>query len=115
MEADHFQGPWYHAAGSPNAWDHDIFSERDPKKHAEIRRKLASLYSMTSLLRAESYVSDSSDVLLRRLGQLADQGTVIDLQLWMQFLAFDIIALITVSPSSTSVTSSACADLRVVA
>ena len=59
---------------------------------------------MSSLLRAESYVSESGQVLLRRFGQLADRGTTIDLQLWMQFFAFDVIALITVSSGTAYAT-----------
>ena len=91
-----FQAPWYYASGSPNAWDHDIFTERDPKIHADVRRKLATLYSMTSLLRVENYASECSEILVAKFNKIAESGSVIDLQQWMQFFAFDVIAMITV-------------------
>ena len=57
-----------------------MFTERDPKLHGELRRKFASLYSMTSLLRVEGYASECGEILIRKLDDFVKSREVIDLQ-----------------------------------
>lgn len=93
------QSPWYYASGhpSPNNWD--LFTDRDGKRHAANRRKVASLYSMTNLVQMEPYVATCTDLLERKLKEFAMSGVAFNLQHWLQCYAFDVIALITVSLS----------------
>ncbi|KAK5456949.1 hypothetical protein LTS15_004729 [Exophiala xenobiotica] len=87
---------WYDASSNPDYHTEDIFSGRDPKLHAQNRRKVASLYSMTTLLKMEEPVNQCIDLLTQRLDEKAKDGKPIRLQWWMQCYAFDVISIITV-------------------
>lgn len=50
------KSPRYDATGDPFVHTPDLFTDRDPKRHAANRRKVANLYSMTTLLRMEEDV-----------------------------------------------------------
>ncbi|KAJ5414314.1 hypothetical protein N7509_000941 [Penicillium cosmopolitanum] len=90
------KSPWYEASGSPLSLVPGLFFERDPTLHAGIRRKVASGYTMTSLVQMETFVDDCSVILHQRFSEFADSGTTIDLCRWMQCYAFDVIGNITV-------------------
>ncbi|KAL2837823.1 cytochrome P450 [Aspergillus pseudodeflectus] len=91
------KAPWYLASGRSNAEVCDLFTDLDPRRHSINRRKVASLYSMTSLVQMESCVVDCTALLEQQLSKLASLGQSFDLQQWMQFYAFDVIGLITVN------------------
>ncbi|KAJ5265325.1 hypothetical protein N7524_006343 [Penicillium chrysogenum] len=88
---------WYDASGNPNPESHDLFTDRDPRRHSANRRKVASLYSMTSLVQMESCVVECSALLIQKLIGFAESGRPLNLQQWMQYYAFDVIGLITVN------------------
>ncbi|KOS37959.1 hypothetical protein ACN38_g11242 [Penicillium nordicum] len=88
---------WYDASGNPNPESHDLFTDRDPRRHSANRRKVASLYSMTSLVQMESCVVECSTLLIQKLTEFAESGRPLNLQQWMQYYAFDVIGLITVN------------------
>ncbi|KAJ5268638.1 hypothetical protein N7505_004396 [Penicillium chrysogenum] len=88
---------WYDASGNPNPESHDLFTDRDPRRHSANRRKVASLYSMTSLVQMESCVVECSALLIQKLTGFAESGRPLNLQQWMQYYAFDVIGLITVN------------------
>mgnify|MGYP002718735841 FL=1 len=90
------QAAWYDASGNPNPESHDLFTDRDPRCHSANRRKVASLYSMTSLVQMESCVVECSALLIQKLTGFAESGRPLNLQQWMQYYAFDVIGLITV-------------------
>jgi hypothetical protein len=70
----------------------NLFNTTREDFHATIRRPVASAYSMTTLLRYEPFVDNTSQVFLRRLNQLyADTGKVCDLGTWLQYYAFDVM------------------------
>ncbi|KAF2737912.1 cytochrome P450 [Polyplosphaeria fusca] len=89
------QSPWYYAAGHPH--NRDLFTEQDSKIHATKRRKVASLYSMTTLMHMEPCVRECTAILEDRLRELAKSQNVFNLQHWLQCYAFDVIGLITVA------------------
>ena len=94
----HFvKGKWYIASGNPKNKNPDIFTELNPETHAENRRKVASLYSMTSLVPMEQNAVDCAKILVSRFTDFAERHTPINLQVWLQYFAFDTIALITLS------------------
>ncbi|KAJ6779690.1 hypothetical protein PWT90_07029 [Aphanocladium album] len=49
----------------------------------------------SSLVAYEGYVDDCTDVLLQRLDEFAQGGQAVDMMLWFQFYAFDVMGSIT--------------------
>lgn len=69
----------------------------DAKSHSELRRKVASVYSMSSLVSYEPYVDECNTLLLERMFEFADSGAVFDMGHWFQCYAFEVIGKITVN------------------
>lgn len=88
---------WYEAFGDPRVPNHNLFSARDKAVHGAMRRKVANMYSLSTVKSYEPYVDGCVSLLLERFDQFASSGEVFDLQLWMQCYAFDVIGEITVS------------------
>lgn len=74
----------------------NLFSERNPTHHAAMRRKIASMYSMTALVSYEPYVDDCIRLLQSHLGDFASANSPVNLAHWLQCYAFDVVSLITV-------------------
>ena len=64
-----------------------LFSEREPKSHAHLRKRLAGAYSMTSVLKYESGIQASVDELFHKFNKYA--GQEINLSDWTGAFAFD--------------------------
>ncbi|KAH7303302.1 cytochrome P450 [Stachybotrys elegans] len=73
----------------------NLFAARDQGLHASMRRKVASMYSMTSLVSYEPYVDHCIDLFHNQLDKAAAAGTVLNLGRWLQFFAFDAVSMIT--------------------
>ncbi|KAJ5353128.1 cytochrome P450 pisatin demethylase [Penicillium brevicompactum] len=87
---------WYDAWNfGPTSGFTNLFSERSSKKHAEDRRKVASMYSMTSLVSYEPLVDNCIEIFKKRLHEISTYGRSIDMAHWMQCYAFDVIGEIT--------------------
>ncbi|KAJ5667432.1 pisatin demethylase [Penicillium longicatenatum] len=95
------KAPFYYAFGNPDKVHADLFSELDNGRHATKRRKLASLYSMSSLVNYESAIDEVNRELCEKLNGFATTETPFQFPAWMQFYAFDVIGKITVSDSIT--------------
>jgi hypothetical protein len=87
---------WYVASGSADPANKDLFTERDPAEHTKLRRKVATLYSATTLLRMEPFVDECVEIFSQRLQEVSETGAPINMQHWMQCYAFDVIGYITV-------------------
>ena len=89
------QAAWYRAsAGRQDV--HDLFTDRDEKRHSIHRRKVAALYSMTNLLQFEPFVGECTEIMMTKIKIFARSGQSFNLQHWLQCYAFDVIGLITV-------------------
>lgn len=75
----------------------DLFSETNVAKHSRDRRKVASLYSMSTLLSYEAFVDKVNTELCGHLFEKAKSKAKFSVPVWMQFYAFDVIGEITVS------------------
>src|SRR6187402_3033735 len=74
----------------------NIFSTKSPSFHAKQKRMVANAYSMTSMLNFEPYVDSCSELFFKRIDELyADTGEAMDLGVWLQLYAMDVIAEIT--------------------
>ncbi|PYI06980.1 cytochrome P450 [Aspergillus sclerotiicarbonarius CBS 121057] len=60
----------------------DHLTATDEKSHAKRRRIVNNLYSMTSILQGEKYVDKCTDLLLQRLGEIADNKATVDIFYW---------------------------------
>lgn len=88
---------WYDFWKNPDKKSfQDIFSIRDPQKHAHNRKVVASLYSMTNLIQMESCVDESIALLVKKCEMFAKNADAFDLLHWMRCYAFDAIFYITV-------------------
>ena len=87
---------FYHAFGNPDTTKGDLFSERNTRQHAVLRRGVANLYSVTSLLSYERFVDKCNQELCEKFKIFATSGRVVDIPQWMQYYAFDVIGEITV-------------------
>ena len=62
----------------------DHFSQRDEKVHAERRKIVSHIYSLTNILQSEAYIDKCSELFMERMGEYADAGKVVDLGEWLQ-------------------------------
>ncbi|KAJ4509695.1 Pisatin demethylase [Exophiala dermatitidis] len=94
----HFvKGKWYVASANPKNEEPDLFTDLNPETHAARRRAVASMFSVTSLLAMEPQAVKCAQILVQRFTELAESHAPINLQVWLQYYAFDVIALITLN------------------
>ncbi|EOD43427.1 putative pisatin demethylase protein [Neofusicoccum parvum UCRNP2] len=91
------KSPYYDATRNPDAPIADLFSERDPKAHAAFRKKVAGLYSMTSMLKIDDSMQECIEVLLGKFEEFARTGEAVDLQRWLQCYTFDVMGAVTIA------------------
>lgn len=63
----------------------DHFCVTDEKLHTERRRIVNQVYTLSNVLQSEEYIDKCSLLFVERLGEFADQGTVVDLGEWLQW------------------------------
>lgn len=68
-----------------------IVSERDPDKHAQMRRYLSHAFSQRSLMEQEVIIAKLIDKFMGRLEARAVTGEEVDLTVWFNMMTFDII------------------------
>ncbi|KAJ4313255.1 hypothetical protein N0V94_007028 [Neodidymelliopsis sp. IMI 364377] len=56
-----------------------LFSEKSTQVHSKMRRPIGALYTTTNLLSYEPFVEASNKLLIQRLNEKADDGSVLDL------------------------------------
>jgi hypothetical protein len=82
LEKSNFYGNWY-IKGFSRYPDH--FSNTNERSHSERRRIVNSVYSLTTILSLEQYIDNCSALFVKRMGEFADSGAVIDLGDWLQW------------------------------
>ena len=70
-----------------------LFTTCDPVHHKALKKPVAGKFSMTSIRTLEPLVDDCSDIFAKSMGDL--EGQVVDLGVWLQWYAFDVIGAIT--------------------
>jgi len=66
-------------------------SEVDPKRQVARAKNIASAYTLTNLLKAEKYMDQLIELLVTRLGELADAQKPVEFDKWFNYMAFDIV------------------------
>ena len=70
----------------------DIGSERDPKKHSEMKRMLSPAFAQRSLLEQESIIGSVIDRFVRIIGEKAPPSSKgINMTKWYEMSSFDIL------------------------
>jgi cytochrome P450 len=70
-----------------------LFSTRDPAYHSALKKPVAQLFSMTNMKNYEPHADECTAIFLHSMRDL--QGTPVDLAIWLQWYAFDVIGNIT--------------------
>jgi len=73
---------WYNKALSKYP---DNFSNTNERLHSERRRIVNNVYSMSTVLSLEPYIDNCSALFVKRMGEFADSGAVVDLGDWLQW------------------------------
>jgi cytochrome P450 len=81
----------------PNTNYIGLMSELDPKKQGAMRMNISSAYTMTNMLKAETYVDDMIHLMEKRVLQASRSGQPIAFGDWIHFLTWDIMGEITFS------------------
>ncbi|KAM0552402.1 hypothetical protein ACHAPJ_007962 [Fusarium lateritium] len=81
---------WYSVWDPPNTGP-QLFSELDKKYHGFLRKRLAGAYSMSSVLKYEVHIQGCLDLLLQKLMKYADAGKSVDMAIWTNAFAFDVV------------------------
>lgn len=63
----------------------DHFSGTDERLHAERRKIVNHVYSLSSVLQSESYIDKCTNLFMSRLRDLAVSGQAVDLGEWIQW------------------------------
>ncbi|KAK3062510.1 hypothetical protein LTS18_003924, partial [Coniosporium uncinatum] len=69
----------------------DSFTCLDERVHADRRKLVNNLYSMSSILRAEDRMGECIDLFMLRMDEFAASGEIVDLATWVQMYAFDVV------------------------
>jgi hypothetical protein len=73
----------------------NLFSERDRQIHSHNRSLVSQIYSLSSLKTLEPLMEECSEIFFETMR--ADAGKPVDLGVWLQYYAFDVIGMITFS------------------
>jgi Cytochrome P450 len=81
-----------------------VFALQDQDSHRKLKSGIAQKYSLSSLLGLEPLVDQVTRTFMSKLRQISDgmndnhpDGPVLDLGVWLQYYAFDVIGSITFS------------------
>ncbi|KAH8596048.1 cytochrome protein [Bisporella sp. PMI_857] len=84
---------FYHAVGQPGI--PNIFNMKDDQDHAKRKRKIASLYTMSTMVNYEPAVDEMNTVFLEKWHAFAKERKFINIPEFIQFYAIDVIGQIT--------------------
>jgi hypothetical protein len=76
-----FYPPWGNKSFSKYP---DHFSVTDEKLHAERRRIVNHVYSLSNVLQSEQYIDKCSELFVQRMAEFAHRGQTVDLGQWLQ-------------------------------
>ena len=72
-------------------------SERDYKRNVALRANVAPAYSLSNIIRNESYIDRTITLMEQRLDEASKDETSVELGKWIHFLTWDILGEITFS------------------
>ncbi|KAJ5139224.1 cytochrome P450 [Penicillium bovifimosum] len=91
--AEFIKSPFYDGGNFADK-AHSIVSERDPVKHAQMRKFLARAFSEQSLREQEGIIDGVIQRWVDRVGEVSKAEGTVDLTRWFNLMTFDIIGLL---------------------
>ncbi|KAI4665696.1 uncharacterized protein J4E78_003160 [Alternaria triticimaculans] len=83
---------WYVSFRPRGISEHaDLFTETDEEKHTRYRRIVQPAYQMVSILKHQDAIDDCTNLLKVRLDKFAKTNEEVDLGLWLELFAHDVI------------------------
>ncbi|KAL7276059.1 hypothetical protein RUND412_000975 [Rhizina undulata] len=82
---------FYAIFGFPTPKDTNTFSQCDPDLHRQMKKNVASAYSMTSVVQLEPFVNSTIALFMKRMKECCERKNPINLVQWYQWYAFDVI------------------------
>lgn len=70
-----------------------LFTTQDPVYHKALKSPVAQLFSMTNMRNYEQHADECTAIFIKSMQDL--QGQPVDLAIWLQWYAFDVIGNIT--------------------
>ncbi|KAL4811719.1 cytochrome P450 [Aspergillus spinulosporus] len=75
-----------------------VFNTQDEVLHRKLRKPIAALYSMTSVVDSEPFVDETMEIFFQELDtRFGGTGRLLDLSKWLQFFAFDVMGMLSFS------------------
>lgn len=68
-----------------------LFAEQDKKTHAYLRKRVSGAYSMSAILKFETYIQSCLDLMFVRLRKHSESGNTVNMSDWTNALAFDVV------------------------
>jgi hypothetical protein len=73
----------------------NVFSVQDVPIHKALKSQVAFLFSMTNMRNYEPHVDECNEIFADAMAEMAKRNEVVDLAVWLQRYAFDVIGNIT--------------------
>jgi cytochrome P450 len=70
-----------------------MFTIKEPAQHKFLKSSVAQYFSMTNMRNYEKYADECTDIFIKAMKDL--EGQQLDLAIWLQWYAFDVIGSIT--------------------
>ncbi|KAL2787917.1 cytochrome P450 [Aspergillus keveii] len=94
------KGSWYEVFSIPDYRFVSQMSETDPQRHIDKGKNVAAGYALSNIIKSESYVDDIISDLESQLNQIIESGdSVVHLDKWFNYFAFDVVGEVTFSQS----------------
>ncbi|KAH7137049.1 cytochrome P450 [Dactylonectria estremocensis] len=84
---------WYDTWRVPGFRD-SFFNTTDTREHAFLRKRVASAYSMSSILSLEAQLQEIATGVWEQLDSFAISGKALDMHDWASYFAFDVVGKI---------------------
>ncbi|MCJ1251932.1 hypothetical protein MMC30_009170 [Trapelia coarctata] len=91
------KAPFYVPFAIPNINYNNLMSECDPKRHVAMRANVASGYTLSNVLRNETYIDRTIALMEERLEQTAGTNEPVEFSKWIHFVTWDILGEVTFS------------------
>ncbi|KAE8143175.1 cytochrome P450 [Aspergillus pseudotamarii] len=91
--AEFIKSPFYDGGNFADK-AHSIVSERDPVKHARMRKFLARAFSEQSLREQEGIIDGVIQKWVTKVGKVSEAAGEVDLTRWFNLMTFDVIGLL---------------------
>ncbi|KAE8864792.1 hypothetical protein PTNB73_05680 [Pyrenophora teres f. teres] len=69
----------------------DVFTNLDERQHAERRRIVNQVYSMSNIIQMEENMDKCVQMLMEKLAECATRTAAINISQWIQWYAFDVV------------------------